>query len=245
MEKGFICIILLVMIIFSSCSQAKKETLPAQDQYVEGWTRVLGVNHTNKDTSSTKYMQARIEALAVDEDTQLKAELISWTPLPGGNAKYEIKMTNKTNCQMILRWNWENLNPVISIEPNDTTAGTLQADVIKANQIKTYFFIARAMPGKIFVKSEKSNSTCEPSRQLKIEITTTILPIEFTGSATSRVGDQMVVQWSTDTPGDVDTFFVMWTPTGRKEDEVCKYILGCDKITKKYTITFPAIKKIK
>lgn len=240
MEKGLICIILAVLVAFSAC---KKEGIEESDEYIEGWTEVLGIKGT--DTSSTGYMHAREQSLVLDEDTQLKAELVGWLASPGGNADYIIQVTNKTNCQMILRWNWNNLNPVVSIEPNDATSGTPQAQVMQPNQVKIFHFIARAVPGTIFVKSEKSNSTCEPSSQLKIEITTSILPIKYTNKTTSRVGNQMVVQWSTESPGDVDKFLIMWTPTGKKEDEVLKTTITSNPSQKKYNAVFPAVKKIK
>lgn len=246
MEKGLICIALLVLAVFSSCKKGGSY-LPGGDdsQYIDGWTRVLGV-HAN-DTSSTKYVNGRVEtlALAQDEDSQLKAELIGYLALPGGQGQYTIKVTNKTPCQMILRWNWENLNPVTSIEPNDSTANTPQSDVLKANEFKIYTMIAMAVPGKIFVKSENINSTCSPSSQLKLIITQAILPIEYTSITRKRVGDQVTVNWSTETPGEVSHFLVMWTPTGDQKDEVCKYMLDADPNKKNYSIVYKAVKKLK
>lgn len=240
MEKGLICLALLVMVIFSNC---KKEGKPQDDQYIDGWTRVLGVHAT--DTSSTKYVNGRVQtlALATDEDSQLKAELIGYLPLPGGQGQYTIQMTNKTTCQMILRWNWDKINPVDYIEPLDSTAGTPESDVIKAGQVKIYRMVAMAVPGTIFVKSQNINSTCNPSSQLKLIITPAILPIEFTKITRKRTGNQVTVNWSTETPGDVDHFLVMWTPTGDQKDEVCKYMLASNPNRKDYSVTYQAVKK--
>lgn len=229
---------LLGFIVFGSC---KKDIAKDDPNYIVGWTRVIGVRAT--DTSTTKQVHARVQAgLTSDEDSQLRAELMAYMPLPGGQGKYTVRITNLTNCQMILRWNYENL-AITSIDPNDSTAGTAQADVIKAGAVKTYTLIGKATVGKIFVKSEKSNSTCNPSRQLILIITTTILPIEFTSIDVKRVDSTMIVKWSTEAPGDVDQFLVMWTPTGDKRDEVCKYILASDPKIKEYSAKYPAIRK--
>lgn len=242
MKKGLICITLSLIVILSSC--AKKDVLTKDDQYIDGWTRVLGVKAN--DTSATKYVNGRVEALALatDQDSQLKAELTGYMPLPRGQGQYIVKMTNLTTCQMILRWNWDNL-AITSIIPTDTTGGPDQYDVLKANVAKTYIIIGKAVPGTLFVKSVNINSSCSPSKELKIIITTTILPIEFTSITRKRTGDKVVVNWSTETPGDVSHFLVMWTETGDQKDEVCKYILDADPNKKNYTATYPAVRKTK
>lgn len=248
MKKGSICTKLLyTAFLIAGISSCKKEGSPKEDdQYIDGYTNIYGIRGT--DTSSTKYIRGngRTEtvALAIDQDTQLKAELTNFTPLPGGQGQYTIKVTNLTSCQMILRWNWNEL-ALTSIEPTDATTGTLQSDIIGANSVKTYIAKGKATIGTIFVKAEKHNTSCPNSKQLKLDVTSVILPIEYTGFSRTRIGEFVTVQWNTETPGDVDKFLVMWTPTGKKEDEVLKYTVPSDPNTKKYIATYPAVKKIK
>ena len=245
MKRRLFCTTLLAFISIMIACKKEGSNPSGEDEYIEGHTRVIGVRGV--DTSSTKYISGRIEtqALIIKEDDKLRAELISFTPLPGGNADYLIRITNRQPCQMILRWNWDNLNPIVSIEPDDSTAHTSQSDVLKPNQVKTYHFIARAIAGKIYVKAEKSNNDCPNSSTLVIEITNVILPISYTKFKRTREGDNVTVTWSTDAPQDVDQFLVLWTPTGKKEDEVCKYIQASDPNKKEYTVTYKANKKLK
>lgn len=213
------------------------------DEYITGWTRVISVKGI--DTSSTKYAGGRIQTvgIVVVEDATLKAELMSYTPLPEGMGKYEIKVTNKVECQRILRWGWENLSPVVSIEPTDNTAGTPQSDVIQGNQVKTYIMIAKAAVGRIKVKADKSNSDCDNSSTLIINITVTILPIELTNFTRERKGKDVYVTFSTETPQDVDTFYVMWSPDGNKANEKIVAFIDSDHSTKNYKLSYPAIRK--
>lgn len=220
----------------------KKESNSKEPEYIDGYTRVIGVKGT--DTSSTRYVHARTESISllVSEDSKLKAELISYTPLPGGKGRYVVKMTNKQSCQMILRWNYQNIGP-IDPQPDDATANTSQSDVIKANQVKTYIIIGKAIAGKIFVKAEHSNSDCPNSSQLILEITTTILPIEFTSITVTRNEGNMNVKFSTEEPQGVDWFYIMWTPDGNPINEKIVAYVASDYITKDYKLSFPAIRK--
>lgn len=226
----------------TSCKKESKST-DNDDQYVNGWTRVIGVKGT--DTSSTKYIGGRIQTvgIVVVEDATLKAELMSYTPLPGGMGKYEIRITNKVNCQRILRWGWEDLSPVVSIEPTDNTAGTPQSDVLQGNQVKTYIMIAKAIVGRIKVKGEKSNSNCENSSTLIINITVAVLPIELKDFTRERKGKDVYVTFSTEAPQDVDTFYIMWSPDGNKANERIVAFVDSDHSTKNYKLSYPAIRK--
>ena len=233
---------ILLFTVLQMIPSCTKHGSSSSIQYQEGWIRVIGVKGT--DTSTTKQTHARTETvgLVVVEDATLKAELMSYTPLPNGMGRYEIRMTNKTSCQRILRWGWEDLAPVTSIEPDDATAGTPQADVIQANQVKTYIMIAKAAVGRIKVKAEKSNSDCENSSQLIINITIAILPIEFTNFKVDKRDKDYVVNFSTETPQDVDIFYIMWSPTGKKEDETIRATVDSDHSTKAYKVSFPRIR---
>jgi hypothetical protein len=230
-------LILLLAICATIMSSCKKENITSDnDQYVNGWTRVIGVKTSTSDTSTTTFMHARTETvgLLLVEDPQLKAVLISYTPLPNGKGQYIVEMTNKQPCQVILRWMWEGL-VIDNITPTD--------DVLTGNQVTVYTLIGDAKPGRIKVKAEKSNSDCSNSSTLILEISTTILPIEFTNARTERIGKDMKVTFSTDAPQDVDWFFVMWSPDGVKAHETIKAYTASDYKTRDYKLSFPAIKK--
>lgn len=235
---GIACAIAIVTV--TSC---KKESVSTNDDnhYVEGWTRVIGVKGT--DTSSTKYINGRTETvgLILVEDSKLKAELMSFTPLPNGQAQYEVKLTNKQACTMIARWNWDQL-ALTSIEPTDGTSGTIYSDILDPNEVKTFMIIGKATLGRIYVKAEKRDA-CPNSSTLIIEITNVILPIEFTDFKRERKGKDVHVTFSTETPQDVDTFYVLWSPDGSKDNEKVVAFIDSDHSTKNYKVSYPAIRK--
>lgn len=222
----------LISLLLLSIFSCKKPFDP--ENYVEGWTRVIGVKAT--DTSSTPFMQARTETvgLIIVQDAMLKAELMSYSPLPNGMGQYIVRMTNKQPCQVILRWMWEGLT---------LDSWTPSNDVLTANQVVEFTLIGDAKPGRIKVKAEKSNSDCSNSSTLILEITNSLLPIEFTSCRTYRKGSNMHVDFSTEEPQNVDDFYVMWSPDGRKEHEKVVAFGVSDHKTKKYSLTYPAIKK--
>lgn len=219
---------LAISLVILTMSCKREEILPNEDddKYIKGFTRVIGIKGT--DTSSTPYMQGRTEtgAIVIAEDATLKAELIAYYQ---GN--YTLRMTNKTDCQRILRWGWEDLK-LYDIQPGD--------DVMPPNAVITYTLLGDAKPGKITVKAEKSNSDCENSSTLVINITTAILPIKYTSHTTKRVGEDMIVNFSTEEPENIDWFYVLWSPDGNKDHEILQNSFECDKVTKKYTLSFAA-----
>lgn len=215
----------LIVALIGSFIACKKETA-SSDRYEEGYTRVIGVK--GSDTSSTPFMEAREQTsgILLVEDDKLRAKLIAYS-----KGVYTIEMTNKENCQGILRWNYEGLtidhwSPANDVlPPLGTTVFTLTGD---------------AKPGKIMVKSE---SNCgNNSSTLVLNITTDILPITFTRCTTERVGSEMIVNFSTEEPNEVDWFFVMWSPNGSEDQEVVKKSIRSDGVTKKYIISYPAVK---
>lgn len=225
--KYLLASIFSIVMLIVACT--KSNDSKSQD-HVKAHYNVLAVG--NFDTTATPWMYARTETtpLVVAEDSKLKAELIAYY-----NGHYVIKMTNKQPCQMILRWGWEDLAPVISIEPDDNTAGTIYGDVLKPNQVKIYTMIAQAKPGKIFVKAEKSNSNCPNSSNLVIPITIDILPIKYityTAKYDEKTGD-VTISFEVDDPSVLNTFIIQKQLDGKIE-KIMQF--NCDKKTKKYAI---------
>lgn len=239
MSKGLFYGLLLIALA-AMCSCTKRNDSSSSIKVEDGWIRVLGVKHSTSDTSSTKYVHARVETvgLLVVEDSRLRAELVAYQPLAGGMGKFVIRVTNKQSCQMILRWNWDNINPT-SIEPDDTTAGTIQSDVIKGNAVKTYIVIGKATLGRIYVQAQKSNDSCPNSSQLILEITQTILPIEFTTFTVDKKDGNYNIKFHTETPQEVDDFYIMWTPDGNPAHETVRGTIQSDGSTKDYKISIP------
>lgn len=225
---------LLILGIICMSSSCKKEYDKEDDEYIKGWTRVIGVKGT--DSSSTAYINARVETtgLIMVQDAQLKAELISYTPLSNGRGQYIVRMTNKQSCQVILRWSYEGLT-IDDWSPSN--------DVLTANQVVEFTLIGDAKPGRIKVKAEKSNSECSNSSTLVLEITNIILPIEYTNFKVERKGSNMYVMFSTETPEDADWFFVLWSPDGTKVNEKVVAHVESDHATKNHRLSFPARKK--
>lgn len=251
MEKLVIASFLFLLVLFSACKKESTSSPGKDEDYVTGWTRVLGIKPG--DTSSTKYAQGngRVETdpqpltymscssnpgLGQVSNNCLCFKLKSYEALPGGKGKYTFEVRNRTWWTVQIEWDDSGDIDIISGHQGPGVDLSLNAW-----ETKTYVIIATAETGSINIRTRSGG--CDG--WLKIPITVSILPIEFTGFTRERVGDQVVVKFSTDAPGDVEKFVVMWTPTGRIEDEVIKKEIPSDPNKKDYTIQFPATKKVK
>lgn len=222
--------IAIFSIIFSSC---EKNDMLILDDHIKSDYRILAAG---QDTTISATVRAREQTvgLLIAEDAQLRAELMSYTPLPNNMAQYLIRMTNKQSCQVILRWGWENFTPQ-SIEPTDGTSGTPQSDVLTGNQVKEYIVIAPRKPGRIKVKAEKSNSSCVNSSTLIIDITIDILPIKYTEVKAKYSGDNkaVTITFTIDDPTQVYHFIIQKLINGEWRD-IQK--VPCDGKTKDWSI---------
>lgn len=238
MERVICFVIALALVVgVLSLNSCTKSTAPSKiNQPAKKWFRVAAIGN---DTVYSPVRNARGETtgIIIAEDNKLKAELMSYTPLPGGMAKYIIRMTNKTECQRILRWGWgDGISPQ-SIEPDDITAGTPKADVMTANQVKYYIVIAQARTGWISVKAEKSNSECENSSTLKLYITLDILPVKFIAFEVKRDKDRdydLFINYTIETPEDANTFEIQESEDGKNYHTIHSVV--SDKKTKVYSI---------
>jgi hypothetical protein len=90
-----------------ACTKANDSAPPKQHE--KFYYRVGAVGG---DTTFTPGKLARVETvgLLMAEDDKLRAELIGFSK-SGTTGTYIVKVTNKQSCQMILRWNCDELNP--------------------------------------------------------------------------------------------------------------------------------------
>src|SRR5688572_11644691 len=99
----FVAILGIVTLV--ACRKTNESIKPFHE---EGQYKVYAIG---TDTSETPWMFARSQTvgLLIVEDDKLKAELMSYTPLPNGKGQYVIRMTNKQVGEIELRWVWEGL----------------------------------------------------------------------------------------------------------------------------------------
>ncbi len=225
MKNLLLC--LFASILLFSCSKSDKYDLPEQPKE---WYRVSAIG---TDTARTSWMQARTETvgIVIAEDNLLKAELMSFTPMPGNMGLYTVKITSKLSCQGILRWNWEGLGLDI-IQPNDSTANTPQSDVMKAGHVKTFLITGDAKVGKIKVKIQ---SDCGNSSTLIIPITMQVLPITFLESRTTKdkKTGKVTVSFSIDDPSIVDWYLIEKMVDSNATQAA---LISSDKVTKSFTV---------
>lgn len=156
--------IVLMATLAISC---KKETVTTDAPHEKSPYRVLLFKAGDTTISSTMWAREQTVGLIIVEDDKLKAELLSYHQLPNGQGVYEIKLTNKQNCQVISRWHWEGLT-IDSITPGN--------DVLPANTAITFTLIGDAKVGKIKVKAF---GDCGNSSELVLNITMSILPVKI------------------------------------------------------------------
>lgn len=215
--KKIITTLLIATVLFS-CT---KSVISDESEQGKEWYRVSAIG---ADTTSTAWMQARTETvgIVIAEDSKLKAELMNYTPAPGGKGIYTVKVTNKQNCQVIIRWNWEGLR-IEGITP--------ASDVIPANQVQTFTLTGEAKVGKIKLKAE---GNCGNSSTLIIPITMNVLPIVFVESKTTRdAKGKVTVAFTIDDPSQIN-WFLIERIKGSEASQAA--LIAGDKVTKSFTI---------
>lgn len=227
-----ICAVLSV----SACT--KSTSLPEDPNHQKATYYVGAIKGI--DTVFTPGMWARTETvgLIVVEDDMLRFELIAYQNV-GGQAQYRLKVTNKTDCQRILRWGWEDLG-LTSIEPDDATTGTPRSDVMAPNEVKYYTAIGLPKVGKIKVQAQKSNSDCPNSSTLILNITMDILPVTYLKHKASYKDGVVTLSFVVDDPKEVDTYIIMKQISGPRE---LIYQFTSDKKTTSYNIPILADEK--
>jgi hypothetical protein len=220
---------LSIIILLSACKKSVDN--PEDPNHQKAVYYVGAIKGT--DTVFTPGMWARAETvgIVIAEDDKLKAELIAYQNI-GGMAHYKLKITNKTDCQRILRWGWEELG-LISIQPDDNTANTAQSDVLAPNEIKYYTAIGLPKMGRIKVQAQKSNSDCPNSSTLIIDITMDILPVTYLKHKASYKDGVVTLAFTVDDPNEVDTYVILRQYDGPRE---LIYQFTSDKKTTSYSI---------
>lgn len=235
-----LALIVVTIISLLSIGCTKSTDAPSKPKEVsKKWYRIAAIGN---ETVYSPVMNARGEsgAIVFSENSQLRGEILSYRSLGNGMGEYKLRMTNRNSCQMILRWNWERINPT-SIEPDDITKGTPQADVLKPNEVKYYTMIAKATPGALLVKSEKSqsNSSCSNSPTLRLNITLEVLPVKFINCSTSRdkITWDLTFNFTIEMPEDANTFEIQESENGKDYNSIHSF--ASDKKTKVYSIRVP------
>lgn len=209
---------LLIAISIVSCSKSGNYSTETNEKE---WYRVSAIG---ADTSRTNWMLARTTgALVIDEDSKLKAELIGYSPAPNGMGIYTIRVTNKQNCRILVRWGWEGLT-IDDVQPT--------SDVVQANGTQEFILKGDAKIGKIKVKAE---GTCGNSSTLIIPITMNVLPITFLENKTTRDAKtgKVTVSFSIDDPSTVE-WFLIERMKGTESSQAA--LIASDKVTRSFTI---------
>lgn len=231
MKQMFIAVMAAVALF--SCKPS--DQLIEQTHYGPGQYRAGFVSKSSGDTTWTATRTARIETTGLDSaaDSKLKAVLIAYN----GHGVYTLQVTNLTNCQQIIRWDWEGGFKIDSIGYPPPSTGPLdpQNDVLKANQTKIFTLYGPAKTGKLKLKAE---SACGNSSTLIINITTAILPITYTDFEVlyNQQLERMLISFTIMEPTDLRCTVIQRFEG--KDYKTVLVALGDDNITN-YTIKLP------
>lgn len=230
MKKTFLALLLTISAI--ACKKADSGTDPNHEKSIY---RVYLISST--DTTQLPDMQARVETTGLDSatDGKLKVVLTSYQNI-GGRGYYTLDVTNLQPGEMILRWNWDGDILPTSIEPSDSTANTLQSDIILGNQTKRYIVIGNPKPGRIKVQAQKHNSSSPNSSELIINITPTILPLKVVSHEAKydKATDKTIISFIVTDPTTFD-WILIDRYKGNNEWEQAA-LIGADHTTKNYSI---------
>lgn len=136
-----------------------------------------------------------------------------------------MQVTNKQNCQSIIRWGWEGLT-IDDINPTN--------DVIPANSTITFTLTGDAKEGRIKLKAE---GECGNSSTLIINITANILPINYlanTAKYDAKTGS-VIVSFTIDDPKIVD-YFKIQRYSNTANDWIDAMLFDCDHVTTSYSV---------
>jgi hypothetical protein len=223
----------LATVALFSC---KKETVPQNDDYAFKQYRVYLTSKSQKDTTYTPTRGARIETVGLDSafDSKLKAVLLTYN----GHGVFTLQVTNLTNCQGIIRWNWGGQFKIDSIGYPSNNPNDPKNDVLHAKETKIFTLYTNGKVGDLKLQMKNQVGDCGNSSELVIKITTTILPIVFLNYNVSYddVLARHVISFSIEEPKDVD-----WIIVEQLVGKEYKWVYGIpgDDVTKFYTIKLP------
>lgn len=225
----------LALLITISAIACKKADSGADPNHEKSIYRVYLISST--DTTQLPDMQARVETMGLDsaKDSRLRVVLTGYQNI-GGKGYYTLDVTNLQSCEMILRWNWDGDILPTSIEPTDTTANTLQSDILAGNQVKRYVVIGNPKPGRIKVQAQKHNSSCPNSSELIINITPAILPIKVVShdAKYDKATDKTIISFSVTDPASFDWILIDRYKGNDEWEQVA--LIGADHTTKNYSV---------
>lgn len=176
MKTKVLFIALLATAALFSCKKNSQISPTAQNgpgDYRAGFVSKAG------DTTWTATRSARMETIGLDsaKDSKLRVVLVSYD----GHGVFTVTGTNLSTCQGILRWNWDGNFKIDSIGYPSNNPLDPSNDVLHGGETKTFKLYATPKVGRLKVKLMNSVGNCGNSSELIINITTTILPITYTG----------------------------------------------------------------
>lgn len=235
MKQVFIALVATVALF--SCKQAEIiSNAPAQNG--PGNYRAGFVSKSSGDTTWTATRNARIETIGLDSaaDSKLKIVLLSYD----GHGIFTFSATNLTSCQGIIRWNWDGNFKIDSVGYPSNNPLDPSNDVLKAGQTKIFkIYSFDPKPGRIKVKLENDGSGgCSNSSTLIINITTTLLPITYTGFSVAYNDELQRVFVSFNIMQPADLRCVVIQHLDGAEYKTVLVALGDDNITT-YNIKLP------
>ena len=220
----------VALAIMGGLLACKKETTATKEEHIKSPYSVMVVGNGDTTIGSTMFARAETVGLIIVEDSKLKAVLTAYHKDENGNGVYDIEVTNKTNCQGIIRWHWEGLTiDKVRANRKDSTS-----DVIPANQIVTFTLTGDAKVGKIKLKTDFVGS-CGNSSELIINITMAVLPfklIENTAKYDELTG-KVIVSFTIDDPSRAQWIIIRKMENGEWKQAL---LIGGDYKTRSYSI---------
>lgn len=220
----------VALAIMGGLLACKKETVQLKQEHEKSPYSVMVYGNGDTTIGSTMFARVETVGLIIVEDSKLKAVLTAYHKDENGNGVYDIEVTNKTNCQGIIRWHWEGLT-IDKIKSNtiDSTS-----DVVPANQSVTFTLTGDAKVGKIKLKADFVGS-CGNSSELIINITMAVLPFKLLENIAhyDELTGKVIVSFTIDDPTRAD-----WIVIRKMENEEWKQalLIGCDHTTRSYNI---------
>jgi hypothetical protein len=211
---------LMITISLMAC---KKDNSSAQPEHEKANYKVFLIGKGDTTAGPIIYARTETVGIAYAEDDKLRVDLIGYN----GHGVYTLQVTNKQNCSVTNHWGWEGL-AIDSISPGGDTA-----NVLLANQVKTYTLTGSAKEGKIKVQAK---GDCGNSSTLIIYITTAILPIHMTESRASydKQTDKTTISFNVETPADFD--WILIQKETNDHEWVQAALIANDYTTKNYSI---------
>lgn len=228
--KRILFVSILALLSCTTAISCKKSVGDTTTPHEEAWWRILAIDESFTDTTTSTAMQAREQTFCryIDQDDYLQIKVLGYV-----NGKYAIEVKNKQNAWVDLWFLFTNLN-ITAVSPN--RSNSMSFNKIGPRATEVFYFTGALQVGKIKVKALTIEEwKGEWPEWLEVCVDNTILPITYLENKAryDKNKKATIITFKIDDPTKLNKFIfeklvgTEWTHG---------FEMSCDKVRKEYEV---------